>query len=110
MPHKEGRYEQMKLWVTINEDGYLDSYSKTAQENQQEVEVETEPIDFTNWKLVGTQLVHDPKNAPVIKEAPSELEQLKQENEELRQRQDMSDEALLQLADMVLTATMKGGV
>lgn len=36
---------------------------------------------------------------------------LKQENEELRQRIDISDEALLELADMVLSATeaMKGG-
>lgn len=99
----------MKLWITVNEDGYLDGYSKTEQENQQVVEVETEPVDFTNWKLVGSQLIHDPKNAPVIEETPTELEQLKQENEELRQRQDMSDEAVLELADMVLNATKKGG-
>lgn len=41
----------------------------------------------------------------------TEIEQLKQENEELRQRVDMSDEALLELADMVLTVadSMKGG-
>ena len=40
------------------------------------------------------------------------VESLKQENEELRQRLDMSDEALLELADMVLAATeaMKGGM
>lgn len=40
------------------------------------------------------------------------IEMLKQENEELRQRMDMSDEALLELADMVLAATeaMKGGM
>lgn len=99
----------MKLWITVNKDDFLDSYSLVKQKGQFEIEVETEPIDFTNWKLVGTQLVHDPKNAPVIKEAPSELEQLKQENEELRQRQDMSDEAVLELADMILSATKKGG-
>ena len=34
---------------------------------------------------------------------PSELEQLKQENAELRQRQEMSEEALLQLSDMILS-------
>lgn len=34
---------------------------------------------------------------------PSELEQLKQENAELRQRQEMSEEALLMLSDMILT-------
>ena len=39
----------------------------------------------------------------------TEMNQLKKENEELRQRVDMSDAALLELADMVLSATMKGG-
>ncbi|MFR3361787.1 MAG: hypothetical protein ACLTPR_07460 [Enterococcus canintestini] len=34
---------------------------------------------------------------------PDELEKLKQENEELRQRQEMSEEALLQLSDMILS-------
>ena len=34
---------------------------------------------------------------------PNELEQLKQENAELRQRQEMSEEALLQLSDMILS-------
>lgn len=34
---------------------------------------------------------------------PSELEQLKQENADLRQRQEMSEEALLQLSDMILS-------
>ena len=33
---------------------------------------------------------------------PNELEKLKQENAELRQRQEMSEEALLQLSDMIL--------
>lgn len=99
----------MKLWITVDRDNFLDSYSLVKQKGQVEIEVETEPIDFTNWKLVGSQLIHDPKNAPVIEETPTELEQLKQENEELRQRQDMSDEAVLELADMILNATKKGG-
>lgn len=34
---------------------------------------------------------------------PNELEKLKQENAELRQRQEMSEEALLQLSDMILS-------
>lgn len=34
---------------------------------------------------------------------PDELEQLKQENAELRQRQEMSEEALLMLSDMILS-------
>lgn len=34
---------------------------------------------------------------------PNELEQLRQENAELRQRQEMSEEAILQLSDMILS-------
>lgn len=34
---------------------------------------------------------------------PSELELLQQENEELRQRQEMAEEALLMLSDMILS-------
>lgn len=102
----------MKIWVTVNENGYLDSYSMTKQKNQQEVEITEELKDFTNWKLIGTELVYDPKNAPVIEEGLTEIEQLKQENEELRQRADITDEALLEIADMVLDVSdsLKGGV
>lgn len=101
----------MKIWVSIDKNGFLDGYSSSEQSEMIEVTVEQEPLDFTNWKLVGTKLVHDPDNAPVIEEGPTEVERLKQENEELRQRQDMSDEAVLELADMVLAATdaLKGG-
>lgn len=38
-----------------------------------------------------------------IPPAPSELELLQQENEELRQRQEMAEEALLMLSDMILS-------
>lgn len=70
----------MKIWVTVNENGYLDSYSMTKQDNQQVVEVEEELIDFTNWRLEGTKLVHDPDDAPLVEEGPTETDQLKQQN------------------------------
>lgn len=44
-------------------------------------------------------------NEEATKQETSELDQLKQGNEQLRQRVDMSEEALLELSDMVLAAT-----
>lgn len=99
----------MDIWITTDKNGFLTSYSLVEQPDLTKVMVANEPVDFTNWKLQGTKLVHDPDNAPVIEKSLTDTEKLKQENEELRQRVDMSDEALLELADMVLSATMKGG-
>ena len=101
----------MEIWVSVDKNGFLDGYSLNEQPDQIKVQVDKEPMDFTNWRLDGTKLVHDPENAPIVEGGLTETEQLKQENEELRQRVDMSDEALLELADMVLSATeaMKGG-
>lgn len=100
----------MKVWIQ-DELGYLKGYSIIPQETMIEVEADREPTDFTNWRYDGKKLIHDPENAPAVEESLTETEQLKKENEELRQREDMSDEALLELADMVLSATaaMKGG-
>ncbi|MBO0456274.1 hypothetical protein JZO77_05920 [Enterococcus hulanensis] len=101
----------MDIWVSVDKNGFLDGYSLNEQPDMIKVQVEKIPVDFTNWKLVGTKLVRDSQNAPIVEGGLTETEQLKQENEELRQRVDMSDEALLELADMVLSATeaMKGG-
>ncbi len=101
----------MNIWVSVNTDGFLTGYSLSEMPDMVEVDVENEPIDFSNWRLVNNQLIHDPENAPIVEEPISEVEKLKKENEELRQRVDMSDEALLELADMVLAATeaTKGG-
>ena len=100
----------MKIWIE-DKIGFLEGYSLMEQPERVATEVEKEPTDFGNWRWDGKVLIHDPENAPVVKEEPTEIEQLKQENEELRQRQDMSDEALLELADMILTVadSMKGG-
>ncbi|MBX8938466.1 hypothetical protein [Enterococcus gilvus] len=101
----------MDIWITTDQNEFLTSYCLMEQPNMIEVKVEKEPADFTNWRLEGTKLIHDPDNAPKVEVGLTETELLKQENEELRQRLDMSDEALLELADMVLSATeaMKGG-
>ena len=101
----------MEIWVSVDKNGFLDGYSLNEQPDQIKVHAEKEPSDFTNWRIEGSTLVHDPDTAPVFEPGLTEIEQLKQENEELRQRVDMSDEALLELADMVLSATeaTKGG-
>lgn len=101
----------MDIWITTDQNGFLTSYSLTEQPDLTKVVVDKEPVDFTNWRIEGTKLIRDSKNAPVVEGGLTETEQLKQENEELRQRVNMSDEALLELADMVLAATeaTKGG-
>lgn len=101
----------MDIWITTDQNGFLTSYSLAEQPDLTKVVVDKEPVDFTNWRIEGTKLIQDSKNAPVVEGGLTETEQLKQENEELRQRVDMSDEALLELADMVLAATeaTKGG-
>lgn len=64
------------------------------------------------FDVVLTELNGDPESMSAFIDSiidehtpiePNELEQLKQENEELRQRQEMSEEALLQLSDMILS-------
>lgn len=64
-------------------------------------------FDFNKNKWIETATEEEKQGSAV--DDVTELDQLKQENEELRQRQDASDEALLELADMVLSATKKGG-
>ena len=68
-------------------------------------------FDFKKNKWVETAT--DDEKEGLAVDDPTEIDELKRENEELRQRVDMSDEALLELADMVLSATeamkMKGG-
>lgn len=71
-----------------------------------------------NWKPVfdpikkeWVETATDEEKEGTAVDDQSEIDELKKENEELHQRLDMSDEALLELADMVLSATeaMKGG-
>lgn len=66
-------------------------------------------FDFEKNKWIETATDEEKQGTAV--DDLTEMDQLKKENEELRQRVDMSDEALLELADMVLSATaaMKGG-
>ncbi|WP_139243609.1 hypothetical protein, partial [Enterococcus gilvus] len=86
-------------------------------ENDSYIEIDTEEQLFGLIGCVkvenGKALLDEEKYKQQIEELNglTELEKLKAENEELRQRVDMSDEALLELADMVLSATaaMKGG-
>ena len=74
----------MDIWITTDKNGFLDGYSLNEQPDQIKIQVEEEPSDFTNWRLDGTNLVHDPANAPVIEGGLTETEQLRQENEELK--------------------------
>lgn len=104
----------MKLWIEIDENNRLTGYSSTSVERFFEVEIEEEPTNLGEWKYSGGQLVYDPDGyvPPEIPDEPSVLEEIKEENAELRQRMDLSDDALLELADLVLSVQnpeLKGG-
>lgn len=51
---------------------------------------------------IETQLASDEKVDIAFLTKPNELEQLRQENAELKERQEMAEEALLALSDMLL--------
>ena len=74
----------MKIWITVDQNNYLSSFSTVEQSGQIEIEVEKLPEDFTNWKYDGTSLIHDPDNAPIITESLTETELLREENEKLK--------------------------
>lgn len=103
----------MKIWITVDQNNYLSSFSTVEQSGQIEVEVKKLPEDFTNWKYDGTNLTHDPENAPVIEESLTETELLRRENEELKQELDVTKEDLtntqLGLAE-VYEIVLGGGV
>lgn len=103
----------MKAYVEVR-NGYVDSWSTMPLENYQEIEADESIIGLLECVRIenGVAVVDEEKRKQLVEElsAPTEIERLKQENEELRQRVDMSDEALLELADMILATTMKGGV
>lgn len=104
----------MKAFVEINND-YVDSWSNVGNDSYTEIDTEEQLFGLIGCVKIenGKAVLDDEKYKQQIEElnGPTELEKLKSENEELRQRVDMSDEALLELADMVLSATaaMKGG-
>lgn len=84
----------MKIWIIVDQNNYLTSYSAVEQEEQIEIEVEKLPEDFTNWKYDGTSLIHDPENAPVITESLTETELLREENEKLKKELEATKEDL----------------
>lgn len=94
--------EKKEIWIP-DIVGRVQRFEFSELEGLIKVDVDEYPGIITDYIFDGKALRYDPEK--------TEVERLKQENEELRQRVDMSDEALLELADMVLSATaaMKGG-
>ncbi|EMW5756518.1 hypothetical protein AAFC71_000863 [Enterococcus faecalis] len=101
----------MKIWIE-NRIGYLEGYSTMEQPDNVELEVKKEPLDFTNWRYDGAQLIHDPGNAPQPEPTPpTELEllqkqnaelmkQVSQQNQVIQQTQRMTGELMKQVAEL----------
>lgn len=94
--------EKKEIWIP-NEIGRVRHFEFSELNELVKVLVDEYPGVITDFVFDGESIKYDPEK--------SEVDRLKEENEELRQRVDMSDEALLELADMVLSATAatKGG-
>lgn len=101
----------MKIWIN-NEVGFLQGYSLMEQPNQLELDVEQEPIDFSNWRFDGHRLIRDSENAPEPEPTPpTELEllqkqnaelvkQVSQQNQVIQQTQTMTGELMKQVAEL----------
>lgn len=99
--------DTLTLWVTVGANGLLTSYSLIEQAEMIKIISSEEPVDYLNWGIREGRLVHYPEDVPEpVYEEP--IKELQEQSEKLRQRADMSDQALLELADTVLSAT-KGG-
>ncbi|AIM25747.1 hypothetical protein MEPL4_4c00200 [Melissococcus plutonius] len=73
----------MDIWID-NKIGYLEGYYLMEQPNLIKITVATEPMDFTNWRWDGINLIHDADNAPLpAPETPSDVDLLKQQNAKL---------------------------
>lgn len=89
----------MKIYIT-GEQGPINDYSTIRSEPSFVVKVylpdDSNPLDYV-WN--GNEAVYD----EFVPEKPAltEIEQLQQENKELKERQDMTDAAMLELADVV---------
>lgn len=90
----------MKVWIE-NRIGFLQGYSLIDQPNQVELEVEQEPLDFSNWRFDGYKLIHDSENAPEPEPTPpTELELLQKQNAELMKQVSQQNQVVQQTRKM----------
>lgn len=98
----------MIIWIN-DVVGFITGYSLVEQPGMRPIEVTEEPINIFDWRYDGDTLIYDENNPSKPGNGLSELEQLHVENEKLKRRQDETDEAILELADLLLNESLKGG-
>jgi len=92
---------KINVWVRLGEHDMVEEYSLKEKKDWLKFETEYEPVDYSSWGVRDGKLVHAPTDLP----EPAYDDPI----EALNQRVDMSDNALLELADTVLNPT-KGGL
>lgn len=101
----------MKIWIE-NKIGYLEGYSTMEQPNTVELDVDQEPLDFSNWRFDGHKLIRDSENVPEPEPTPpTEFELLKAENDALKEKVNQQAQELTdtQLAVADIYELMAGG-
>lgn len=102
-----------KVNVTLDSQGFINCWTYSAGSGFIEILSEPDLVGLLDCVEVidGTAVINVKKQQELINEKSplSEIEQLKEENQEMNLRQDMLEEVILELGDMVLADTLGGG-
>lgn len=88
------KYKELYIQHIIKENG------STTEEMRELFAIVLEEFDDNPEKM--SEFIQSIVDENTVKE-PTEIDKLRQENEELKQRQEMAEEALLTLSDMLLS-------
>ncbi|WP_270789860.1 hypothetical protein [Enterococcus diestrammenae] len=97
----------VKVKLSINQDGYIDGWGSdwTVDNCYALTQEQLDSIVLDRSRYADGEIITDGPEIPEPEPAPSAEETitaLEQENKELKQRQEMAEEALLSLSDMLL--------
>ncbi len=99
-------------YVTVDAAGYIDNWCVVVMDGYTKIKADDALFGRLGCvKVVGDVAVLDSekqKELSEIEPIPNELELLKQENQELKERIDMTELALLEVTDMLLNHELGG--
>lgn len=98
-----------KKYISLDYEGYITGWSDIAIDGWIEVEENEHYGRLGYVKYInGNFVIDQDKLAELSTEPVSEIEVLKQENQELKERIDMTEAALLEVTDMLLNHELGG--
>lgn len=101
------------VYVTLDSQGFIDCWSHSVGSEFIGILSDEKLIGLLDCVVViaGVAVIDEKKQQELINEKPplSEIEQLQEENQEMKLRQAMLEEVILELGDLVLADTLGGG-